>query len=363
MKFYRAFARKETWVGIAVLSIALTVLAYWSNIRASINNYSIVVAYVTIILAIYAGVSQWWSHKRALLEDKQKAVDDLHASLEEFYQIFRYFADHIPNDLIQFQRLSSSADSALTRFSNAYARSRHVIPGYLSPLSQTMIEQLSTLATSNEHDVEKLKEKLKEEKEPFLKTLNALFLLSTKYEERFKIRFEYYEWIFRNKGFDKNLVKCPKCQKYGSPVDKFCSKCGIDLTQVEKRTKWWVCATCSARDKLGQENLRPYDAHYCTICGNLLPRDCEHTRYTGVDGWPLKLDPIRWALETYLASSTYRALAIHDDPGGCTLEAYGIEFQDNKWHEVNDAIKELGGSWILATKSTEAHWRIPKIQP
>ena len=60
-------------------------------------------------------------------------------------------------------------------------------------------------------------------------------------------------------------------------------------------------------------------------------------------------------LERYLSN-----LDIHDDVGGCTIIPYRIEFRDDRWEKINDAIKKLDGSWVKATKFTRGYWRIPK---
>lgn len=71
---------------------------------------------------------------------------------------------------------------------------------------------------------------------------------------------------------------------------------------------------------------------------------------------PMDQDVIRKALESSLSNLD----TIRDDAGGFTIIPHGIEFQDNKWYEVNDAIKKLGGSWVIPTKFTRGYWRIPK---
>jgi hypothetical protein len=65
-------------------------------------------------------------------------------------------------------------------------------------------------------------------------------------------------------------------------------------------------------------------------------------------------DAIRKALEPYLSNLDI----IRDDVGGCTITPYRIEFQDDRWDEINDAIKKLDGSWVKATKFTRGYWRI-----
>ncbi|MGA3297097.1 MAG: hypothetical protein ABSD41_06560 [Candidatus Bathyarchaeia archaeon] len=69
---------------------------------------------------------------------------------------------------------------------------------------------------------------------------------------------------------------------------------------------------------------------------------------------PMDHDAIRKALEPYLSNLDI----IRDDVGGCTITPYRIEFQDDRWDEINDAIKKLDGSWVKATKFTRGYWRI-----
>ena len=71
---------------------------------------------------------------------------------------------------------------------------------------------------------------------------------------------------------------------------------------------------------------------------------------------PMDHDAIRKALEPYLSNLDI----IRDDVGGCTITPCRIEFRDDKWYKVDDAIKKLGGSWVMATKFTRGYWRIPK---
>jgi ribosomal protein L37AE/L43A len=266
-------ARKATWAKIAVLILltvlGYTVLTYWTivstyltTIAAFINTY--VIALASTILAIYALASKWWSHKRGLLDSKQKSIHNLHVSLEEFNQTCLHTALNESNGL---QRLSSSANSALTRFSEAFAQSRHVAPGYLILLSEDILAQLFTLATSNYHNIKKLKEARKE----FTNTFKDLLSLSTTYEGRFRIRYEYglFRRIFRIKNVDPNLTRCPTCQSDNSPLDKYCHKCRTDLAPVQKQFQYWVCPKCSHLT---------HDPHlYCARCGEPMQTDDKHT--------------------------------------------------------------------------------------
>lgn len=68
---------------------------------------------------------------------------------------------------------------------------------------------------------------------------------------------------------------------------------------------------------------------------------------------PMNLYPIRKALGRYLQD-----LDIAHDVGDCVVNP--TRFLDDKWHEINETIEKLGGSWIKATKHTQGHWRIPK---
>jgi len=72
----------------------------------------------------------------------------------------------------------------------------------------------------------------------------------------------------------------------------------------------------------------------------------------------MESDPVRKLLKPYLADLEI----LHDDPGGCTVAPWNIEYCDSRWHEINDAIKQLDGSWIKATRFSKGHWRIPRLQ-
>lgn len=65
---------------------------------------------------------------------------------------------------------------------------------------------------------------------------------------------------------------------------------------------------------------------------------------------------IRKALESHLSNLDITP----DDAGGYTIVPHKIEFQDDKWYEINDVIKKLHGSWVKATKFTRAYWKILK---
>ena len=71
---------------------------------------------------------------------------------------------------------------------------------------------------------------------------------------------------------------------------------------------------------------------------------------------PMHNDATRKALEAYLPDLEI----IHDDPTGCTVAPYKIQFGDNKWCKVNYVISQLGGVWVKSTRFTKGHWRIPK---
>ena len=158
-------------LGLGVVAIIVCVVAYWATILVFISlNFGI--PFATVILAIYGVVWSWWSHKRGLLDSKRDLIHDLHVSLEEFNQICR--------NIIPGARLSSSANSALARFSEVKARSSHVTPEYLTLVANEMADQLSKLATGDEHTIEKVKD-----------IFNDLIFLSSRYEERFKIHNEY----------------------------------------------------------------------------------------------------------------------------------------------------------------------------
>ncbi|MGA2626206.1 MAG: hypothetical protein ABSF63_03985 [Candidatus Bathyarchaeia archaeon] len=72
-------------------------------------------------------------------------------------------------------------------------------------------------------------------------------------------------------------------------------------------------------------------------------------------------DAIHKALEPYLSDLDI----LREDVSGVTVKPFrNLRDSDDKsflrWYEINDAIKELDGTWIAATKYTAAHWRIPK---
>ena len=67
---------------------------------------------------------------------------------------------------------------------------------------------------------------------------------------------------------------------------------------------------------------------------------------------------IRKVLEPYLSNLEI----ISDGVGRYTIAPYRIEVRDTRWHEINDAITKLGGSWVEATKFTRGYWRIPILE-
>ena len=143
-------------------------------------------------------------------------------------------------------------------------------PRYLTLVANKMADQLSKLATSDEHTVGEVKDTI-------TIIYKDLLFLASRYEDRFKIRNEYSvsRFLFGIHD-DPNEVRCPRqdCQTWNEPLYNFCRECGEDLSALKKR-KYWVCPKCP-------DSPDPYqyseNDKRCVQCGTVLIKDALHTR-------------------------------------------------------------------------------------